>query len=179
MLRAHRLAVTPEVAMFSRMKDFSSTWDYEHKATLKILRALTPDSLGTSVNPGGRSLGRLAWHLVASLQEALRQLGMAEGGPRDDAPPPPLAEMVAAYEQVSGAIAERMPREWTDDLLTGNVTLYGMTFTRGQLLGSLITHQAHHRGQMTVLMRQAGLRVPGVYGPAREEWAAMGMPAHT
>ena len=28
-----------------------------------------------------------------------------------------------------------------------------------------------------VLMRQAGLKVPGVYGPAREEWAAMGMPA--
>jgi uncharacterized damage-inducible protein DinB len=29
---------------------------------------------------------------------------------------------------------------------------------------------------MTVLMRQAGLVVPGVYGPAREEWAAMNMP---
>ena len=38
-----------------------------------------------------------------------------------------------------------------------------------------LSHQTHHRGQMTVLMRQAGLTVPGVYGPAREEWAAMGM----
>jgi len=27
-----------------------------------------------------------------------------------------------------------------------------------------------------VIMRQAGLRVPGVMGPAEEEWAAMGMP---
>ena len=26
-----------------------------------------------------------------------------------------------------------------------------------------------------VLMRQAGLKVPGVYGPAREEWTAYGM----
>jgi hypothetical protein len=26
-------------------------------------------------------------------------------------------------------------------------------------------------------MRQAGLVVPGIYGPAREEWAKMGMPA--
>jgi uncharacterized damage-inducible protein DinB len=41
----------------------------------------------------------------------------------------------------------------------------------------LIQHEVHHRGQMTVLMRQAGLEVPGVYGPAREEWAACGMPA--
>jgi uncharacterized damage-inducible protein DinB len=29
---------------------------------------------------------------------------------------------------------------------------------------------------MTVLMRQAGIKVPGVYGPAKEEWAAYGMP---
>jgi len=26
-----------------------------------------------------------------------------------------------------------------------------------------------------VLMRQAGLRVPGVYGPAKEEWESYGM----
>jgi uncharacterized damage-inducible protein DinB len=37
----------------------------------------------------------------------------------------------------------------------------------------LLRHEIHHRAQMTVLMRQAGLRVPGVYGPSREEWAAM------
>jgi uncharacterized damage-inducible protein DinB len=30
---------------------------------------------------------------------------------------------------------------------------------------------------MTVLMRQAGLRVPGIYGPAKEEWEEHGMPA--
>jgi hypothetical protein len=30
---------------------------------------------------------------------------------------------------------------------------------------------------MTVLMRQAGLRVPGVCGPSLEEWALFGAPA--
>jgi uncharacterized damage-inducible protein DinB len=30
---------------------------------------------------------------------------------------------------------------------------------------------------MTVLMRQAGLAVPGMYGPAREDWAKYGMAA--
>ena len=43
-------------------------------------------------------------------------------------------------------------------------------------LMTLINHQNHHRGQMTVLMRQAGLTVPGVYG-SKEEWAAAGMEA--
>jgi uncharacterized damage-inducible protein DinB len=28
---------------------------------------------------------------------------------------------------------------------------------------------------MTVLMRQAGLKPPGIYGPAREDWATMNM----
>jgi uncharacterized damage-inducible protein DinB len=55
--------------------------------------------------------------------------------------------------------------------------MYGQTWKKRDVLASLILHQAHHRGQMTVLMRQAGLAVPGIYGPAREEWAAMGMAA--
>jgi uncharacterized damage-inducible protein DinB len=55
--------------------------------------------------------------------------------------------------------------------------MYGEKWTRAMALRALIQHEVHHRGQMTVLMRQAGLTVPGVYGPAREEWAAYGMPA--
>ena len=54
--------------------------------------------------------------------------------------------------------------------------MYGMTWKRGTTLSLLINHQAHHRGQMTVLMRQAGVPVVGVYGPAKEEWKAAGMP---
>ena len=41
----------------------------------------------------------------------------------------------------------------------------------------IVSHQAHHRGQVRVLMRQAGLSVVGIYGPTREEWASMNMPA--
>jgi uncharacterized damage-inducible protein DinB len=53
--------------------------------------------------------------------------------------------------------------------------MYGQQWKRGYTLAVLVRHQAHHRGQMTVLMRQAHLRVPGVYGPAREEWSEFGM----
>jgi uncharacterized damage-inducible protein DinB len=55
--------------------------------------------------------------------------------------------------------------------------MYGEQWSRGAVLSALILHQVHHRAQMTVLMRQAGLKVPGLYGPAREEWAAMNLPA--
>jgi uncharacterized damage-inducible protein DinB len=30
-------------------------------------------------------------------------------------------------------------------------------------------HQTHHRAQMMVLMKQAGLKVPGVYGPSEDD----------
>ena len=33
---------------------------------------------------------------------------------------------------------------------------------------ALLHHEIHHRGQMTVLMRQAGLKLPGVYGPSAD-----------
>gem|GEM_PF-5815448 len=55
--------------------------------------------------------------------------------------------------------------------------MYGEVWKKGQTLIYLLLHQTHHRGQMTVLMRQAGLKVSGIYGPAKEEWEAMGMPA--
>jgi uncharacterized damage-inducible protein DinB len=53
--------------------------------------------------------------------------------------------------------------------------MYGERWPRGFTLFALVAHQAHHRGQMTVLMRQAGLQVPGVYGPSLEEWTTYGM----
>ena len=68
-----------------------------------------------------------------------------------------------------------LKEKWTDDTLTESDNMYGEDWQRGTTLAILINHQAHHRGQLTVLMRQAGLSVPGVYGPSKEEWVAYGM----
>lgn len=54
--------------------------------------------------------------------------------------------------------------------------MYGEMWKKGKILAILINHQSHHRAQLTVLMRQAGLKVPGVYGPSKEEWGEYGMP---
>jgi len=62
-------------------------------------------------------------------------------------------------------------------MLAEEINMYGEKWTRSATLASIIKHQIHHRAQMTVLMRQAGLKVPGVYGPSREEWSQYGMPA--
>ena len=54
--------------------------------------------------------------------------------------------------------------------------MYGETWKKGFALWVTVAHQAHHRGQLTVLMRMAGLKVPGIYGPAKEEWEEMNFP---
>jgi uncharacterized damage-inducible protein DinB len=98
--------------------------------------------------------------------------------PAPDAPvPASAAAIVAAYDAASKAVAEEIGSAWTDATLEIEDDMYGQRWPRGQTLQALVLHQAHHRGQMTVLMRQAGLAVPGVYGPAREEWATHGMSA--
>ena len=43
-------------------------------------------------------------------------------------------------------------------------------------IAALSSHQTHHRGQLSVLMRQAGIAPPGPYGPAKEEWSNYNAP---
>jgi len=163
--------------MFRRIEDFRQAWAQETEATLKIFRALTPASLTQAVAPGRRTLGRLAWHIVVTLPEMMGHAGLPVTGPAEDAPPPALDRVLQDYEAAARSVLEGVAERWTDAMLAEEVPMYGESWSRGAVLMSLIVHQAHHRGQMTVLMRQAGLRVPGVYGPAKEEWAAMNLPA--
>jgi len=53
--------------------------------------------------------------------------------------------------------------------------MYGQQWPRMMTLKILIHHEIHHRGQMTILLRQANQSVPGVVGPSKEEWSQWGM----
>lgn len=162
--------------MYRRIEDFTRAWQQESEMTLKMMRALTEPSLAQKMGPEGRTLGFLAWHLVLTLPEMMKHAGVPVTGPAHDAPQPALAEMIREYEASARAVGEGLPKVWTDAMLDELVPMYGEQWPRGTVLTSLIVHQAHHRGQMTALMRLAGLKVPGIYGPAREEWAQYDMP---
>ncbi len=56
----------------------------------------------------------------------------------------------------------------TDELMVEEVDSHGQLVPRGALLRMMIEHHTHHRGRMTVLLRHAGLKVPGVMGPTKE-----------
>ena len=164
--------------MFYKIDDFVGEWKNEAEGTQKILDALTDESLGQEVSPGFRSLGRLAWHLVGTYGEMLPRAGLTFDAPTDHDPVPQTARAIAdAYRQVGEAMISAVQTAWTDETLTQTSMMYGEEWKNGATLRILIQHEVHHRAQMTVLMRQAGLQVPGVYGPSKEEWAGFGMQA--
>ena len=164
--------------MYRLIQDFLDAWKYERVATIKILRALTDASLQQKVSTPGRSLGFLAWHITTTLGEMGGKAGLSVDAPAEDSPVPAKAsEIVNAYDRASSSLESAVKADWTDAMLLDQIDMYGEKWTRGATLTSLVSHQIHHRAQMTVLMRQAGLKVPGIYGPSREEWVKIGMTA--
>jgi uncharacterized damage-inducible protein DinB len=168
--------------MFRRLDDFQACWKEESAKTLTIFNAIPDTALNTAVTPDHRDLRRLAWHLVESLIEMPGHCGLKLAGAEliqggfIGEPPTTMKAIAAAYEAAAASLAEAL-RPWMDPDLETEDELYGEHWKRGFTLFVLVSHQTHHRGQMTVLLRQAGLTVPGIYGPAKEGWAAYGMDA--
>lgn len=164
--------------MYSKLSDFLTECKYESESTLKVFKQLTDDCLNKKFNENVRTPGRLAWHLVTTIGEMVQRTGLKFGATPEDAPVPATArEICDEYTRSSYGMIAALKNEWTDESLSEDVNLYGQTWKKGTVLTVLVKHQAHHRGQLTVLMRLAGLQVPGVYGPAKEEWTKMGMEA--
>ncbi|MBL0174762.1 MAG: DinB family protein [Ignavibacteria bacterium] len=164
--------------MYRSIDDFLETWESEREFTLKLFSAMSDASLSQQVTPDGRSLGRIGWHIVCTIPEMMTAIGVPVEGPADSAPVPARSsELAAAFDQAARAVTEGLRASWTDDTLLAERDMYGEKWKNGFTLEVLLRHQVHHRGQMTVLIRQAGLPVPGIYGPSREEWAAYGRPA--
>jgi uncharacterized damage-inducible protein DinB len=164
--------------MYRAIQDFLTDWNQENESTLKVFKNLTDTSLKQKVSLEGRSLGHLAWHIVLTLGEMGEKAGLQVSAPPENTPDPNSASIiVAAYEKAGASLASEIKQKWNDGMLPGEVNMYGQMWTRSATLSSIIKHQIHHRAQMTVLMRQAGVKVPGVYGPSREEWSQFGMPA--
>ena len=162
--------------MFRTINDFLKAWKHESEATLKVFNKLTDESLNQKVTSDGRSLGFIAWHITDTIPEMLSKTGLPFSHDENTPVPASVETIKNIYENSSKAVAELISKNWKDEMLSDDLNMYGQVWKRASVLSSLIAHQTHHRGQMTVLMRQAGLKVPGVYGPAKEEWAEYGMP---
>ncbi len=162
--------------MYHTMDEFHKDYDQLTEGTGKMIAAMTDEMLSQAVVPGHLTLGQIAWHLVATVPEMMSRTGLGLSAVDDKAPPPQsAAEVVAGYGKATAELKAALKSNWTDEGLQEVIEMYGQKWPRSMTLSALIHHEIHHRGQMTVLLRQAGAKVPGLYGPAKEEWTQYGM----
>ncbi|WP_420494205.1 DinB family protein [Macrococcus psychrotolerans] len=155
--------------MFRSKNDFITQYRLEGETTLACIRELTDESLTQAVTELDRTLGELTWHIVQSLGGFAERAGISvEGANYSSSMPETKAEILEEAEKIVNNTLAAYEASLTDENLNDDVDFFGHNLAKGVLLYSNITHLAHHRGQMTVLMRQAGLKVPGIYGPSRD-----------
>lgn len=156
--------------MYRTINDFLKQWDVESTDTLNVFERITPTAAERRIDEGGKSLRELAWHITTSIGGVMTYAGLKFESPGfADPVPDTMQEIIEAYRRSAAAAKGAIATQWTDETLLEQVEMWGMLWMRGFAMTALALHQAHHRGQMTVVMRQAGLIPPAIYGPTRED----------
>lgn len=162
--------------MYSKLQDFISDFQQESELTLKVFHHLTNESLKTKVYPEGRTLGTIAWHITETIPEICSYLNIeVEGSKENDPVPDNTNDIVLAYEKAAKSLLLEIPEKLNDAMFEEEIEIYHEKWKINFILQSLIKPGIHHRGQIIVLMCQAGLRVPSIDGPSKEGWEQYGM----
>ena len=154
---------------------FLKIWEREFRTTVRVLKAFPGEQLDVKPHERSRSIRDLAWQCV--IDE--RVIGMILDGPNDlrnvpASPPQPetMNDIVAAYESTHSEAVSKMSGISEEEF---SKTIPFQTWAgEGQLeqpeafWGNLMD-QVHHRGQLTIYLRQAGGKVPSIYGPSGDE----------
>lgn len=162
----------------SELQTFLGVWDAEAQKTVALLRALPAGQYDFRPDPGGRSLGELAWHLTEA--DAYVSWGIEQGTFAPGTKPPGIERpksmeaLAAGYERVHAEAVARVRRLGPGDLDRRLKYFDGRERPIRDLLWSAtLFHNIHHRGQLSVLCRLAGGVAPGMFGPNREAMAQL------
>jgi len=150
--------------------------EQEAETTRRVLERVPANRLAWKPHAKSMSLGQLALH-IATTPGAVAQLSQ-----QSPVPPPQFihpepasaAELIPAFEH-SIAQAKDVLRGMDDAALgktwrvvDGDREL--MAIPVGALLRSImLNHWYHHRGQLSVYLREVGVPVPSIYGPSADE----------
>jgi uncharacterized damage-inducible protein DinB len=151
--------------------------EQEAQTTRKILERVPGDKLTWRPHAKSRTLGELALH-VAQVPGGVAML-VASPSPAQapnfvDPSPKSAAELlptldwaIAKAKEVLGGLSDAALTEpWT--LKSGDRELF--TLPRVAMLRSvMLNHWYHHRGQLTVYLRELNVPLPSIYGPSADE----------
>jgi uncharacterized damage-inducible protein DinB len=157
--------------------DILQELEQEATATRRVLERVPEEKLEWKPHPKSMTLGQLAMH-VANLPGAIAELSSRPSFDVKTPVPRPGAttkgQVLASFEE-SLARAKKVLRAMNDaelgspwKMMKGHQELWSIP--RGAFLRSvMLNHWYHHRGQLTVYLRQTGALVPAVYGDSADE----------
>src|SRR6476620_364891 len=157
--------------------DILQELEQEAQATRRVLERLPDNRLQWKPHPKSMSLGQLAMH-VANLPGAIAEVSTSSSFDVNTPVPRPEAdstsEVLEKFEasmvrarQILGAMDDaELSSPWR--MMQGDRELWSIP--RGAFLRSvMLNHWYHHRGQLTVYLRQNGASLPAVYGDSADE----------
>jgi uncharacterized damage-inducible protein DinB len=154
--------------MYRSIDEFCADFAEDMAEMGKNFAALTDAALDTRARDGHFSLRELAAHIVNAWPGVLAQAGkpwqfelLADTA---DA-----ATIFAAFNRLKDGLPVELRAHWRDEELLATINMWGMDWTHAKLLHEMHKHTLHHHGQMTVLLRLAGLPVHGLFGPSADE----------
>jgi len=159
------------------IQDFLRELDDETPATRRALERVPNDKLDWAPHERSLTMGQLALH-IANIRGVLSELAMKPSFDVSFVVPRPspvnvdqvlttLDESVAKAKALIGAMDDAaLATPWR--MFNGNLEIASMP--RGSFLRSvLFNHWYHHRGQLTVYLRETGAMVPAIYGASADE----------
>lgn len=154
--------------MYHTLDEFIADFNEDTAEIEKNIAALTDASLSVRPAAGFASLGEVAIHLINAWEYVLAQAGKPwafEQLPESAS----AAQIAAGMARLRAQLPAGIRSGWTDAELAEPVEMWGMAWTRAKVLWEMHKHTLHHHGQLTTLMRLAGLPVHGLFGPSQEE----------
>lgn len=153
---------------------FLRIWEREAKITARVICAFPADKLEFKPHERSLSIRDLAWQCVIDervIEKIIDGANDLRNVPPSPPPPETMEEIARAHEEAHNTAVEKMCRPETEFSETVTVTMRGGTIQLEQaetIWGNLLD-QVHHRGQLSVYLRQVGGKVPSIYGPSGDE----------
>jgi uncharacterized damage-inducible protein DinB len=151
--------------------------EQEAQTTRRVLERVPQNHLAWKPHEKSRTLGQLALHIATvpgGVAELASRSPAQAPGFADDPSPKNASELIPALDQ-SIAKAKSVLGSMDDAALTATWRLmHGdrelFAIPRVAFLRSvMLNHWYHHRGQLTVYLRELGVSIPSIYGPSADE----------
>ena len=151
--------------------------EQEAQTTRRVLERVQDDHLAWRPHKKARTLGELALH-IATVPGAVAELvgthTTVQAPQFTDAKPTSASELIPALDE-SIAKARRVLSGMDDEALMATWRMMNdgreiLAAPRIAMLRSImLNHWYHHRGQLTVYLKQLDVPIPSIYGPSADE----------